>query len=164
MSVIVEEAKIIFFEPINLNHKKAFSCLNREWIEKDFEMEDIDEKVLGFPEEYILDKGGYIFLAEINDEIVGTAALIKEENDEYELSKFTVKESYRGCGIGARLIQGIIDFSQKLNAKRIHLITSKKLNAAINLYLKFGFVTDQTCLKCSKCGKDAISMELKLQD
>lgn len=164
MNLRTKEINILLFEPDNLNHKEAFSSLNREWIEKDFELEDIDYKILASPEEYLLDKGGYIFFAEIDGKIVGTVALKNSDDGAYELTKFAVTEACRGVGTGSKLLLQAIDFAKKLNAQRIHLVTSRRLKAAMNLYLKSGFIENNKCSNCSKCGKDALSMELKLRD
>lgn len=164
MNLRTKEINILLFDTDNLNHKEAFSSLNREWIEKDFELEDIDYKILASPEEYILDKGGYIFFAEIDGKIVGTVALKNSDDGTYELTKFAVTEAYRGVGTGAKLLLQAIDFAKKLNAQRIHLVTSRRLKAAMNLYLKFGFIENNKCSTCLKCGKDALSMELTLRD
>jgi hypothetical protein len=53
-------------------------------------MEESDEKILNDPEKYILAKGGFIFMAELNDEIVGTCALLKIDDDTFELAKMAV--------------------------------------------------------------------------
>lgn len=47
-------------------------------------MEEADYKALDNPQEYILDKGGQIFVALYKGEPVGVCALIKMFNDEYD--------------------------------------------------------------------------------
>ena len=69
-----KQVKIINFED---KYTKDFADLNLEWLEKYFYIEPYDREVLTQPKKYILDEGGYILMATINGEAVGTVALIK---------------------------------------------------------------------------------------
>jgi hypothetical protein len=53
-------------------HQPWFEKFNRDWIEKYFWMEPIDFEVLGNPESHILQKGGFIFMAQFENEMAGT--------------------------------------------------------------------------------------------
>jgi len=112
--------------------------LNIEWLEKYFYVEPYDHKILGDPQSYIIDKGGYIFFAEINSKIVGTVALINEKEC-YELSKMAVSPEYQGLKIGNKLIDYCIEFSKQQGWKKIMLYSNTILKPAINLYKKVGF-------------------------
>ncbi|HMH21394.1 MAG TPA: GNAT family N-acetyltransferase [Puia sp.] len=57
-------------------HRNAFRQLNEEWITKYFHMEESDYKSLDHPQENIIGKGGYIFMAMLDGQPVGTCALI----------------------------------------------------------------------------------------
>ena len=76
--------EIIEFESV---YRDNFRTLNEEWLIKYFRIEDIDRKVLGNPEKYILDDGGFILFAIYENEIVGTCALINQGKYGFELSK-----------------------------------------------------------------------------
>ncbi|TDX01940.1 DNA-binding MarR family transcriptional regulator [Dinghuibacter silviterrae] len=65
--------RIVDFRP---EHAKAFRDLNERWISTYFKMEEPDYRSLDHPQEYILDKGGHIFMALLDDKPVGTVALI----------------------------------------------------------------------------------------
>ncbi len=91
------------------------------------------------PKEYIIDKGGEIFLAIINNIIVGTVALIKIKDDEFELAKMAVTEKYKGNKIGHQLMEAVINYTQETKIKKLMLESNRKLNAALHLYQKFGF-------------------------
>ncbi|HMI60128.1 MAG TPA: MarR family transcriptional regulator, partial [Puia sp.] len=54
------EVQIVDYTP---SMQPAFRFLNEEWITKYFRMEESDYKALDHPREYILDKGGHIFMA-----------------------------------------------------------------------------------------------------
>ena len=91
-------------------YSKFFYDLNHDWLSEFFYVEEYDEKVLKNCKEEIIDKGGYIFFALYNTEVVGTMALIPREKSVYELNKMAVKKDLRGNGIGHQLIQFIIDY------------------------------------------------------
>ncbi len=128
---------IIPFEEI---YADAFAELNFAWLEKYFYIEDYDREVLTKPQEYILSKGGYIFLAKLNGEVVGTVALIfRGESEGFELSKMAVAETLQGKKIGQLLMDYSIQFAKDMGAKRIYLDSNRKLTPAITLYQKVGF-------------------------
>lgn len=127
--------EIIDFQPA---YSKDFYELNMEWLEYYFHVEAHDKEVLENPQSYILDNDGYIFFARFNGEIVGTVALINEEEC-YELSKMAVSPKYRGMKIGQQLMDKCIDFSREKGWKKIMLYSNRSLTPAINLYRKVGF-------------------------
>jgi DNA-binding MarR family transcriptional regulator/GNAT superfamily N-acetyltransferase len=67
------EVRIVEYGPA---YKTAFKQLNEEWITRYFKMEEADHHSLDHPQEYIIDKGGYIAIALYEDEPVGACALI----------------------------------------------------------------------------------------
>ena len=80
-------------------YSKYFYELNYDWINEFFYVEEYDEQVLRNCKSEIIDKGGYIFFALNNSQVVGTMALILKENGIYELNKMAVKKDLRGNGI-----------------------------------------------------------------
>ncbi|MBE0424495.1 MAG: GNAT family N-acetyltransferase [Lutibacter sp.] len=116
-----------------------FTQLNFEWLEKYFYIEEYDKKVLLNPQKYILDDGGHILFALIDEKVVGTVALIKRENDVFELSKMAVTEDYQGFRVGQKLMYACIDFAGRKGIKRLFLDSNTKLTPAITLYNKVGF-------------------------
>ena len=85
------------------------------------------------------DKGGYIFFALYENEVVGTMALLPRDNSIYELNKMAVKKELRGKGIGNKLVQFTIDFCKQKKFKSIILYSNTVLNNSIHLYKKYGF-------------------------
>jgi ribosomal protein S18 acetylase RimI-like enzyme len=126
---------------INYDEKfdEDFAKLNRAWLQKYFEVEPIDEKIFASPGAYIIDKGGYIFFATIDDQIAGTFALIKTEDGVYELSKMAVAEEFQGRKIGNKMIEFCMAKARDLEAQKIILYSNTRLKPAIHLYSKFGF-------------------------
>jgi len=126
----------------NKKYNEIFKNLNYEWLEEYFMVESEDEKYLNDPEKYIIKKGGQIFFARINNEIIGTCAAIKIDKLTYELSKMAVTKKAQGKQAGMKLALSVIGFAYSKNAKYVTLLTNKKLFSAINLYKKLGFETN----------------------
>ncbi|WP_210516604.1 bifunctional helix-turn-helix transcriptional regulator/GNAT family N-acetyltransferase [Hymenobacter terricola] len=120
-------------------HQPDFKRLNVEWIEQHFEVEETDLKSLDHPDEYILQRGGHILLAEYQGQIVGTCALIKMEDDTFELAKMAVSPAAQGLRIGLRLGEAALLKAQALGARRVYLESNTKLKPALSLYHKLGF-------------------------
>lgn len=127
--------------PYTPAHATAFKSINEEWITKYFKMEDADYKALDHPQEYILDRGGAILVAEEEGETVGVCALIKMDHPEYdfELAKMGVRPGTQRKGIGYLLGQAVIEKAKALGAQKIYLETNSCLAPAIKLYFKLGF-------------------------
>ncbi|HEV3412335.1 MAG TPA: GNAT family N-acetyltransferase [Puia sp.] len=139
------EVRIVDCTP---QYYKDFRRLNEEWITKYFRMEEADYRSLDHPEEYILNKGGHIFIALYKGEPVGTCAIIRQtpapaappsQAPVFELAKMAVSPAAQGMGIGLLLGQVCIDKARALGSTRIYLESNTRLKPAINLYHKLGF-------------------------
>jgi len=130
-----DKLKIISFKKEYANH---FRDLNIEWLEKYFYVENHDREVLENAETYIIDNGGYIFFAMLNDEVAGTVALMNEEEG-YELSKMAVSPKFQGLKIGQELMQYCIDFGKDKGWSKLLLYSNTILKNAIYIYRKYGF-------------------------
>lgn len=133
-----QDVQIVEYES---KYQDAFRALNVEWISTYFEMEEADYKALDHPKEYILDKGGKIFVALYQNEPVGVCAMIKmqDENYDFELAKMAVSPKAQGKNIGWLLGQTIVESAKKQGAKKLYLESNTILKPAINLYHKLGF-------------------------
>ena len=124
----------------NSLYSKDFYDLNIEWLQTYFYVEPFDEEVLSKPEIYIVDKGGSIFFAKLENEIVGTVALMPTKDPKiFELTKMSVSPEKRGHQIGQKLMQHCIDFAKQKNWNGLMLYSNTKLENAIYIYRKFGF-------------------------
>lgn len=152
-----EHIEIIDYSP---EFREDFKRLNYEWIEKYFRLEEVDKQCLNNPEEKILKHGGHIYMARYNGEIVGTCALIKKDDETYELAKMGVTVTARDKGIGWSLGQAAIAKVRELGGKTIFLESNTILEPAIALYQKLGFrkITGKTSIY-ERCN---IQMELRL--
>lgn len=119
--------------------KEYIKVLNYEWLEEYFELEEGDRISLSDPKAQILDKGGFIFFAKFNGDIVGTVSLLKKTEVVFELGKMAVAKSARGCGIGNQLVEHCLDFAKQQGIDELILYSNTILEPAIHLYHKFGF-------------------------
>ena len=130
------KVEIVSFQDQYSNY---FYELNYDWLNEYFYVEEYDEIVLKNCKQEIINKGGYIFFAVYNSDVVGTMALIPRKKGVYELNKMAVKKDLRGNGIGHQLIDFTIDFAKSKNYNSIILYSNKVLKNSIHLYNKFGF-------------------------
>ena len=118
---------------------RYFRDLNVEWLEKYFEVEPIDHRVLGDPERSIIAGGGTILFARAQGDIVGTVALKHHGEGTYELTKMAVTERCQGAGIGRKLMLASIESFEKSGGTRLFLESHSSLLPAITLYESAGF-------------------------
>lgn len=122
---------------------RHFHDINRQWIETMFAMEDADRAVLEQPRTHIIDPGGDILFVEAEGiGIVGTCALRKAGDGQFELTKMGVLESARGLKAGEFLLRAMVRRAGELGADPLYLLTNRDCASAIHLYEKVGFVHD----------------------
>jgi putative acetyltransferase len=121
-------------------YKEDFRQLNLEWLYAYHLAEDHDLEILENPRATIIDQGGCIFLAKENEEIAGTAALMKVSDGIYELAKMTVNKNYRGRGVSKLLMDRCLEAARQLQAKKLLLFSNHQLTTALHLYRQYGFV------------------------
>jgi len=108
-----------------------------------------------------INKGGHIFFAKLNNEIVGTVALMPKQTT-FEVTKMAVSTKHRGFKTGQQLMQYCINFAKKeLQLKNLILYSNTKLENAIYIYKKYGFTEIPVEENCpyERCN---IKMELPL--
>ena len=157
-----ESAKVKIV-PYKAQHQAAFRRLNLEWITTYFKVEQADRDALDNPEGYILDRGGYIFVATIDDKPVGVCALLKRNDRAYpfELAKMAVSPDARGKNVGWLLGKKIIEQARALKAEKLYLESNTILKHAMGLYEKLGFKKiEGVATPYERCN---IQMELNLK-
>lgn len=148
--------------PFKDEYSKDFYELNIEWLKTFFYVEPYDEEVLSKPKKYIIEKGGYIFFAKHNDDIVGTVALMVMKLDNtFELTKMAVSPEFRGQKIGQKMMKKCIDFAKEMNFNSLIIYSSRKLENAIYIYKKYGFIEIPVEANChyERCN---IKLQLKI--
>ena len=149
------------FRKYTAEDASAFKALNLEWLDKYFVVEPIDKVVLSQPETTILNKGGHIIMAEIDNIVIGTFAFIKKGDRVYEFSKMAITPIHRGKGYGNIMMQFAIQFAQEQHWDKIILYSSTRLENSIHIYRKYGFI-EVELEKNSNYVRSDIKMELIL--
>ncbi len=116
-----------------------FERLNLEWLERYFRVEPIDRKVLGNPQKSVVDGGGDILFALLDDEVVGCCALKHQGDQVFELTKMAVTDEVQGRGIGRTLIAAVLERYRELGGQQLYLESHDSLAAALKLYESVGF-------------------------
>jgi GNAT superfamily N-acetyltransferase len=154
--------KVFEIIPFDSAYSKNFYDLNIEWLKTYFFVEPFDDEVLSKPEIYIINKGGYIFFGKFDDIILGTVALMPTKDPlVFELTKMAVLPHQRGQKIGQQLLQYCIDFAKAISFKSLILYSATKLENAIYIYKKFGFI-ELELEKDSPYKRSDFKMELTL--
>jgi DNA-binding MarR family transcriptional regulator len=97
-----------------------FYRINAQWIEGMYRLEQTDIDVLRNPRERIIQPGGDILFVEAPQiGIVGTCALQKTGERQFELTKMGVLDSARGKKAGEFLLQAIIARAYALGCDRL---------------------------------------------
>ncbi len=122
-------------------YKDDFARLNLEWLNQYFngELTDSDKTALYQPESYYLSRGGYIFFALLDNELVGTCALRKAQDNYFELSKMAVSPQAQGHGVGRQMLLFAIEKARTVNACGLWLESNSRLTRATTLYENLGF-------------------------
>ena len=121
-------------------YQPIFKDLNLEWLNKYFKVEPIDTQVLGDPENYIIKPGGFIYFVKYNGEIIATAAIRVSGEKELELTKMAVDPNFHRLGAGKFLCAKMIEKAKQTGCERLILYSNRRLNAAIHIYKKLGFI------------------------
>ena len=128
-------------EIIDYNEKyhADFKRLNLDYLDKYNLTESHDMIILDNPEEIVLGRGGFLWLAKAEDEIVGTVGLMNEGHGIFELIKMCVAESWRGKGISNLLMETCLQKVKELGGEKLFLFSNHQLQTALKLYTKYGF-------------------------
>ena len=117
----------------------AFGRLNREWLDRYFRVEPVDEPVLDDPATHIIGHGGAVLYLVQDDTVLGTAALKHQGDGVFELTKMAVTAAAQGQGFGRRLLCAAIDRFHETGGRRLYLESNSRLATALALYESAGF-------------------------
>jgi len=131
------DIKIIGYDS---QYKNDFIRLNTAWLEEYFYVEPHDIETFSTIEKDIIGKEGEIFFCLVDNEIAGTVAMIKVNDAVFELAKMAVDKNFQGLKLSHLLMKACIDFAKEKGIKKIMLMSSTKLDTALQLYRKYNFV------------------------
>jgi len=98
-------------------------------------MQDIDEL-----QQTYFDNDGVFLVMTDDDQIIGTGAIRKIDNDICELKRVWFLFEYHGKGLGYRMMQELLSFAREKGYSRIWLETDQEYqNRAFNFYKRLGF-------------------------
>lgn len=140
---LTQRKKLAGFEilPWQAEYRQLFHDLNRDWLNRFFDGEytENDRQGLENPEGYYLAKGGYIWFARNQGQIIGCVALARHSATRYEVSKMGVQHDSQGLGVGRELILTALDKAREQGATEVFLETASCLERAMRLYQNLGF-------------------------
>jgi len=80
-----------------------------------------------------------IWLADMDERIVGSIAIVAGSGPEAQLRWFLVDRNHRGYGLGMELMEKALMFSKEQGFETVFLWTTSELSAARHIYTRFGF-------------------------
>ena len=90
-------------------------------------------------ESYFDNKGIFLVMTD-DDQIIGTGAIRRIDDEFCELKRLWLLFEYHGQGLGYRLMQELLSFARKQGYSRIRLETDREhQNRAFNFYKRIGF-------------------------
>ena len=116
-----------------------FKRMNLDYLDKYNLTESHDKIILDNPEEMVIGRGGFIWLAKAGNEVVGTVGIMPEGHGIFELIKMCVAENWRGKGISKLLMETCLQKVKELGGEKLFLFSNHQLQTALKLYTKYGF-------------------------
>lgn len=146
--------------PYTSDYQPDFKRLNVEWITAMFTLEPHDLEQLDEPERHILPNNGAIFLAKLDEQIVGTVAMVNAGDGTFELAKMAVTPAVQGQGAGKLLALAAIEYARQTGVKTVWLESNRRNKTALALYERVGF--QEVPMRPSLYTRADICMELTL--
>jgi DNA-binding MarR family transcriptional regulator len=158
-----KEAEAVEIRPFKPAYAEAFRALNMSWIEHYFKVEEADRQLLDDPAGRIINLGGEVLFAVSTgrEQVIGTCALIRLENENAELAKMAVSEEAKGKQVGLLLGEFAVERARARGFQTLVLESNRKLTPAISLYKKLGFI-EKPFPHPSEYSRADIYMELSL--
>ena len=103
--------------------------------EAQHQMHDMDD----IQQTYFHNDGIFLVITD-DDQIIGTGAIRKIDNEICELKRVWLRFEYHGKGLGYRIIEDLLAFAREKGYRRIRLETDREdQRRAYNLYKRLGF-------------------------
>lgn len=95
---------------------------------------------------------GRLWIAEIDDRLVGSIGIVLQPELRAQLRWLIVHRDARGSGLGSRLVASAVEYSRDLGCRSVYLWTVNPLTDAARLYAKHGFRLTEEKEPCSMWG------------
>lgn len=119
-------------------YKQDFVELNIAWIQRYFKPEQADYDILEHVDE-LLGKGSMIYFAVENGQVLATCMAMPLKEDVWEICKLAATGQYTGKGAGSAVFKASMDYALQNGAKKLTLISNRRLEPALHIYEKYGF-------------------------
>ncbi len=80
-----------------------------------------------------------LWLAELDDEIVGSIAIVGHPGNLAQLRWFLIHPKARRAGLGKKLLEGALSFCREREYSKVFLLTTSDQQTAIHMYTQAGF-------------------------
>lgn len=120
-------------------YKADFIQFNTDWIVDNFgALEQEDIKTFENLEQY-LSNGSMIYFAVDNGIVLATCMAMKMNNDTWEMCKLASNKHVNHSGAGSAVFEAAMKYAIEHGAKRLFLLSNRKLKPALHIYKKYGF-------------------------
>lgn len=120
-------------------YKQDFIDLNTHWITGVFGgLEKEDLETFKHVEDEIA-KGGMVFFAVKNEEVMAACMTRNMGNGTWELCKLAANPEFRHQGAGKAVFETCMNYAIKHDAQRLFMISNSRLKAALHIYEEYGF-------------------------
>ena len=139
-------------------YEPDFVRLNTDWIKRYFVLEDADLDILDHVQEW-LEAGAMIFFAVDKEQVLATCMALPLGNDIWEICKLAAAGQHTGTGAGSAVFKRSMDYALTHGAKKLTLISNRRLKQALHIYRKFGFL--EVPLNKAYWGYDRADIEME---
>ena len=95
-------------------------------------------------QEHYIENGGKVWIAEVEDGIVGFGCLRLVDYDTAEIKRVRINNQHRGKGLGKSIINQIESYCAASNISKILVDTDNRFEAAKSMYSGMGYVIYRT--------------------
>jgi GNAT superfamily N-acetyltransferase len=114
--------------------------------------------------DFMLTGAGRLWVAEDNESVVGSIAVVDAAEGEGQLRWFLLAPKARGSGLGKRLLETALAYCRERSMRHVFLWSFSELDAALKLYERAGFKTTETrALRLWGAERTEVRMDLTLQ-
>jgi GNAT superfamily N-acetyltransferase len=113
--------------------------------------------------DFVLAGNGRLWVAEQEERVVGSIAVVDAENGEGQLRWFLLAPEARGTGLGRRLVETALAYCRDRGMPNVFLWSFSELGAALKLYERVGFgITETRTTHVWGAERTEVRMDLRL--